>query len=84
MTIINDLTCLSCGAHGDDVQFPLTPKTGVKFGEVCAKCDENSPWIADPLVCVDCDLELDDDTVFGNRKYGEPRCEDCHVDHKYG
>ena len=82
MTITNDLTCLRCGAHGPDIEFPLFPTAGAKFGEVCVECDEANPWSNRPFVCVDCDTDLDDDTAYGNRKYGEPRCEDCHDDHR--
>jgi hypothetical protein len=74
--------CMTCGKSGEGVEFPLTPKTANKFGEICAVCDESSPWLASPLVCVDCDEELTTDTAWGNPKYGEPRCEGCHDDHE--
>lgn len=74
--------CLTCLATGPDVSFPVFPISGNRFGEICAKCDETSPWGANPLVCVDCEIDLDETTVFGNRKYGDPRCEDCHIDHR--
>jgi hypothetical protein len=78
MTIINDLTCLRCGAHGPDIQFPIFPLSGAPFGSVCVDCDHQSPWSERPLACVDCEIELDETEAWGNRKYGDPRCEDCH------
>lgn len=80
MTITNDLICLRCHDTGPDVSFPVFPMTGAPFGSICQKCDETSPWAERPLVCVDCDIELTDDEAYGNRKYGDPRCEDCHTD----
>lgn len=38
--LINDLTCQECGAHGDDIPFPVFPLTEKKFGEICVECDE--------------------------------------------
>lgn len=80
MTITNDLICLRCHDTGPDVPFPVFPMTGAPFGSICQRCDEQSPWAERPLVCVDCDIELTDDEAYGNRKYGDPRCEDCHTD----
>lgn len=37
--LINDLTCQECGAHGDDIPFPVFPLTNHKFGEICADCE---------------------------------------------
>ena len=46
---------------------------------------EQSPWEANPLLCVDCELELvTENQIYGNRTYGEPRCEVCFAEHKYG
>jgi hypothetical protein len=78
MTITNDLVCLTCGDTGPDIEFPIFPLTGAPFGSICVRCDTESPWLASPLACVDCDSELTEATAYGNRKYGEPRCEDCH------
>jgi len=39
---------------------------------------------ATPLTCYDCEMELTEDQAYGNKTHGEPRCEDCFVDHKYG
>lgn len=77
----NQPVCLRCNKSGAGVEFPLFPRTGVAFGDVCAVCDDNSPWLAVPLVCVECEVALEEpgcSVAFGNRKYGEPRCEDCH------
>lgn len=82
MPTTTEPSCLRCGASGTGATFPVFPLTGVKFGEVCVTCDESSPWLASPLVCVDCETELDNETAYGNRKYGDPRCEDCFVEHQ--
>lgn len=74
----NQPQCLTCGADGEGTLFPLLPKSPNKFGEVCQQCDDESPWIVRPLVCVDCEEELSIDEAWGNRKYGEPRCQECH------
>lgn len=70
--------CLRCMKSGAGVEFPLFPKSGAPFGTVCAPCEETSPWVANPLVCDDCETELGPDDAYGSRKYGEPRCEECH------
>lgn len=75
----NQPTCLRCGAQGPGREFPLTPRTqGARFGDICAPCDDTNPWNQPTLECVDCELELTTETAYGNRKYGDPRCEDCH------
>lgn len=75
----NQPTCLRCGAQGPGREFPLTPRTqGARFGDICAPCDDTNPWNQPTLECVDCELELTTATAYGNRKYGDPRCEDCH------
>jgi hypothetical protein len=43
-----------------------------------------NPWKASPLLCDDCEMELTEEQAYGNKTYGEPRCEDCFVAHKYG
>lgn len=80
---ITQPTCLNCMNTGEGVQFPLTPKSGAKFGTICADCDSASAWRENPLACVDCEEELTDETAWGNRAYGDPRCEDCHKEYKY-
>lgn len=47
--LINDLTCQVCGAHGDAIPFPVFPLTSVKFGEICADCDEQVYFSEKPL-----------------------------------
>lgn len=76
------LTCLSCMKTGTGIHFPLTPKSGASFGTICTTCDSKSAWSKKTLACVDCELELTDDTAWGNRAYGDPRCEDCHIEYK--
>lgn len=75
-------TCLACMKTGEGVQFPLTPKSGASFGTICAECDSKSAWSQKPIVCVDCDEEITNDTAWGNRAYGDPRCEDCHLEYR--
>lgn len=75
-------TCLNCMNTGEGVQFPLTPKSGAKFGTICADCDSTSEWSQNPLLCYDCEEELSADTAHGNRAYGEPRCEACHIEYR--
>jgi hypothetical protein len=72
-------TCLRCGAKGEGHTFPLTPRTrGARFGDICSSCDDSNPWNQPTMICVDCDMDLTVDTAYGNHKYGDPRCEDCH------
>lgn len=78
MTTTTQPLCLKCLASGEGVLFPLFPKTQASFGQICADCDDTSPWLATPLACVDCDAELTEATAYGNKKWGDPQCEDCH------
>ena len=71
-------TCVRCGQTGHGIQFPLFPITkGASFGDLCVTCDTNNPWNRPNLACVDCEMELTKETAYGNRKYGDPQCEDC-------
>lgn len=71
--------CLRCAGTGEGHTFPLTPRTqGARFGDICSNCDDTNPWNQPTLECVDCELQLTTTTAYGNRKYGDPRCEDCH------
>lgn len=79
MTITDQPTCLACMATGEGVRFPMTPKSGARFGTICAECDSKSAWAQSPLECVDCEDLLTNETACGNRAYGDPRCEDCHM-----
>ena len=74
--------CLTCLADGPGVEFPLFPRTDNRFGDICATCDNESPWLRSPLACDDCELELNDTDAWGNRKWGVPRCEVCHLEHE--
>jgi hypothetical protein len=61
------------------------PKSNDDF--VCIVNEMKDIWATNEegdYTCVDCHDPVSDEAVFGHRKFGEPRCEDCYETHKYG
>jgi hypothetical protein len=65
------------------------------FGEANPRIVDNFSCTAEPIAdpwdtdergkytCVDCEELFSEESIFGNREYSYPRCEDCYDTHRY-
>jgi hypothetical protein len=53
----------------------------------CIVDEVEDVWATDEegdYMCVDCHDPVSEEAVLGDRKFGEPRCEGCYDNYRYG